>query len=97
MKKPRGQGIVKVSELFKKYKQTLRAPQATVIQEFRGIVYEELGVEIKIHQCAYTPQSRTLVLTVGGPLKTEIILRKKQILKKLTDVLGEKSAPRQLL
>lgn len=93
----RGEGIKKINNLFDKYKKTLRAPQATVVKEFQGVVYELFGSEVNAHQCSYTPQSKTLVLTIGGPLKTEILLRKKEVLLRLKNELGEKSAPKQIL
>lgn len=93
----RGEGIKKINNLFEKYKKSLRAPQATVVKEFQGVVYELFGSEVGKHQCSYTPHSRTLVLTIGGPLKTEILLRKKEILTRLKEELGEKSSPKQIL
>ena len=75
----RGEGVKKISSLFDKYKNTLRAPQESVVKEFRGVVYELFDTELAPHQCSYTPRSRTIVLTVGGPLKTEILLQKKMI------------------
>ena len=93
----RGEGIKKINHLFDKYKKILHAPQATVIKEFRGVVYEVIGVELAEHQCAYTPHTKTLVLTVQWPVKTEILLQKKKILTELKNNLGDKSAPKQIL
>lgn len=96
--KHRGQGIVKVSNLFEKYKRVLRAPQKTVITEFVTAVRSILGeVPLSERQCAYAPRTRTLTLTVPGMLKTEILLQKREILKKMSATLGEKNAPHEIL
>lgn len=96
-RKTRGQGIVKMSDLFKKYKDTLKAPQGAVITAFLEVIKELFGVTLKKEHCAYRVASQTITLTVSGMLKTEILLKKNLILKKMGEKLGEKSAPKEIL
>ena len=97
IKRKRGDGIVSISNLFKKYKDNLKAPQATVVNGFIGVVREVVGVEIHTHQCSYTPQTQTLAIIIHGTVKSEILFKKDEILKKLTKKLGVKNTPKQLI
>ena len=97
MMKKRGQGITRVSDLFSKYIQTLKAPQGTVIKAFIEVVEELFKTTIQKDQCTYTPSSQTLVLRISGPLKSEIIMQKKKILIHLAEKLGEKNSPKEIL
>lgn len=96
-KKQRGQGIIKVSNLFEKYKKTLRAPQKTVVVNFIIVVEDLLGKTLREDQCAYKPSSKTLSVNASGMFKTEIQRSKEKILLKMREVLGEKSAPTNIL
>lgn len=96
-KKKRGQGIVKVSDLFAKYQNTLKAPQGAVVTAFLEVVKELCGVTLKKEQCKYAVASKTLTLTSSGMLKSEILLKKKVILSKMAERLGEKSVPKEIL
>ncbi len=95
--KKRGQGITHVSDLFKKYTQILKAPQGSVIAAFIGVVEELFGVTLKKEQCTFKVASRTILLNVPGPIKSEIFLQKQKILNQLKEQLGEKSAPKEIL
>lgn len=95
-KKGRGD-IVKVSDLFSVYKERLRAPQGSVIQAFQEVVNDVLGVSVPKEQCRYAVATKTLSVSVSGPLKSEILLRKEEILLHLKGRLGEKSAPRSII
>lgn len=97
IKRKRGDGIVSISGLLKKYKESLKAPQATVINGFVEVVYDVVGVEIYAHQCSYTPQTQTLAITTPGTIKSEILFKKDEIFKKLTEKLGVKNTPKQLI
>lgn len=97
MRKEGRGGVVKISELFKVYTDRLRAPQKTVIKTFIEVVEDMFHITLKDDQCAYMVTSRTLTLHAGGPLKSEILLHKKEILTHLKGRLGEKSAPREIV
>ena len=93
----RGKGIVKVSDLFKKYTDVLKAPQGTVVASFVEVVFEVLGVRIDKKHCSYSVASKTLSAQLPGMIKSEIKLQKKIILKKMEEKLGKKSAPMEIL
>ncbi len=95
-KKGRGEAI-KISNLFEVYKTRLKAPQGTVIKTFEEVVEDMFGIKIRSEQSSYTVTSRTIHVTAGGPLKSEIMLHKKEILAHLRGRLGEKSAPKDIL
>lgn len=97
MSKKRGEGIIKISALFEKYTKNLIAPESTVIVAFQEVVSDLFGFQIKKEQCTYTSGSKTLVLVVSGPLKSEILLKKKEILTHLKGRLGERNAPKEIL
>ena len=92
MRKGRGE-ITKLSTLFEKYKNTLRAPESSVIDGFRDIVLELIKIEIPKTKVRYKVHSKTLSTTLSGPLKSEIALRKKEIIIHLKGRLGEQNAP----
>lgn len=96
MRKGRGE-IVKLSDLFEKYKKTLRAPQGTVIDCFREVVEDVVGVSVSKESVSYSVFTKTLSARVSGPLKSEIKLRKKEILAHMKGRLGDESAPTEIL
>jgi hypothetical protein len=95
-RKGRGETI-KISDLFAVYKNKLIAPEKTVLVTFQEIVEDMLKMQIPIEKCSYTPSTKTLTVAVSGPFKTEILLRKKEILTHLQGRLGVKNAPKEIL
>ncbi|QQR64729.1 hypothetical protein IPH92_04170 [Candidatus Kaiserbacteria bacterium] len=93
----RGQGIVHVSDLFKKYTQTLRAPQGIVVTAFIVAVEEVCGATLTKNNCTYNPDTHTLSVHASGMIKTEITLHKKEILRVMRDTISEKSLPKNIL
>lgn len=92
MRKGSGE-IKKLSSLFDKYKTLLKAPQGVVIDSFCEVVEELVGLRVRKESVRYTVHSKTLSVSVSGPLKSEIKLRKKEILAHMKGRLGEQSAP----
>lgn len=88
---------VNIKNLFDVYKKKLRAPQKTVVKTFQEVVGDLLHTEIKTESCEYSVSEKTLRLTVSGPLKTEILIRKPEILLHMKGRLGEKSAPQDII
>lgn len=86
-----------ISALFEKYKQTLKAPQGTIITTTIEVIDDLIGVEIAQERVSYKPHSKTLSFRVAGPLKSEILLRKVEILAHLRGRLGAQSAPDKIL
>ncbi len=96
MRKPRGE-ITKLSTLFEKYKKLLKAPQGSVIESFREVISELMLIEIPKGKITYSVHTRVLSVNVQGPLKSEIKLRKEEILAHLKGRLGEGSAPHEII
>ncbi|MFT5037180.1 MAG: hypothetical protein ACI9VM_000757 [Candidatus Azotimanducaceae bacterium] len=96
MRKGRGE-VIKIGDLFDKYRKTLKAPQGSVIKVFCEVVFELLTIEINKERIKYSPSTKILSLATGGPLKSEIQLHKKEILTHMKGRLGEKSAPKDIL
>lgn len=92
----RKDGMVNVSSLFDKYKKVLIAPEASVINTFVEVVDDLYGWPIDASQVAYNPGTKILSTKVSGPIKTELKLRKKEILNHLKGRLGHKSVPRDI-
>ncbi len=96
MRKSRGE-ITKLNTLFEKYKKILKAPQGTVVDAFCGLVLELMSIEIQKTLVTYNVHTRVLHLKVSGPLKSEIKLRKSELLAHLKGRLGEQNAPKEIL
>ena len=86
-----------LSSFFQKYQKTLTAPEASVIDCFVEVVDDVLGISIQSKYIKYTPQTRTLSLTVGGPLKSEIKLHQTEILNHVKGRLGSKNTPTSII
>jgi len=93
----RGEGIKKLSDLFAKYRTTLHAPQATVINVAIEVITDVVGVTLTNAQVSYTPHNKLLVLRAPGLVRSEVLLVKSDILNHLKGRLGEKAAPVDIL
>ena len=94
---PRGEGIKKIDGLFDKYKQILKAPQSVVIDGFIEVVKDLIGVEIPKERVKYAVHSKILSLAISGPLKSEILLYKDQIITHMKGRLGIQNTPKDIL
>jgi hypothetical protein len=93
----RGEGIKPLGSLFEKYKRQLIAPQRSVKKCFAEVLHDLYGFSIKESEVDYSVTKKALTLKVRGPLKTEILLHRQEILVHLKGRLGEKSAPNTIL
>ena len=93
----RGEGIKKIDGLFDKYKKKLKAPQGVVVEAFVEVVNDLIGVEIPKERITYTTHSKTLSLAISGPLKSEILLHKDEILSHMKGRIGAQSAPKHVI
>lgn len=93
----RGEGIKPLGSLFEKYKKQLIAPQGSVKQCFVEVVRDLYGFQVTAQQLEYSVYKKTLTLRVSGPLRSELLLRKEEILTHMKGRLGERSAPTTLL
>ncbi len=87
----------KISALFEVYKKRLRAPQASVIHAAIDVIEDLLGVTLTPELFTYSPTSRILRIHARGAMKSEIFLRKEEILTHLAGRLGAQSAPTTIL
>jgi len=97
MFKRRGGEIVKVKDLFEKYRKVLQPPQKTVELESIRVIGEVVGVKLLEHQVGYTVSTRTLAIKAPGLLKQEVRMRNKDVLEELKKRLGVKNSPLQIL
>ena len=67
------------------------------MKEFREVVRDVLHFELPKEKCSYSVSTKTLKIIHSGPLKSEILLKKKEILLHLKGRLGEKSAPEDIV
>jgi len=86
-----------IKDLLSVYKERMRPPQDSVIKVFQSIVLKECGIDLARTAVKYSPASKTIALTIAGPHKTEILLRKKQLLALCARELGPKGAPEHLV
>ncbi len=93
----RGEGVKKISDLFETYRKRLRAPESSVAQEFCNVVNETIGIQLALKNVSYKPTTRTLLLKVPGQIKTEILMRKDEILIHMKGRLGEQNAPHDVI
>ncbi|MDB9944436.1 hypothetical protein OAD26_00350 [bacterium] len=89
--------IQNIGSLFDKYRKRLKAPQKTVINTFQEVVADLFGIHIDEKDCGYTVSNRMFRLNVSGPFKTEILMRKKEVLLHMKGRLGEKSTPKEII
>lgn len=96
MFKRRGE-VVKVGDLFEKYKKTLIAPQKTVETEALRVIGELVGIKLKEDQLSYTVSSKILYIQASSLIKQEIVFKKEEILTELKRCLGIKNSPQNIL
>jgi len=87
----------KIGDLFAKYKEHFKAPQASVEKEFIIVVKEVTGFELKPEQVTYTVSTRIISLQVPSLLKNELKFKQAEILNRLSNRLGKKSCPKLVL
>ncbi len=82
--------------ILEAYKQRLRAPQKTVINEIVA-AYEAVGLKVSDRDLAYTPSTRTLTIRAMGPRKMEMLLRKDAVLRQARTTLNDKDIPLDII
>ncbi len=89
--------IVKVGDLFSKYKNILKAPEGSVKKAFVEVVADLLQINVKENNLGYSPHTKVVSIKSGGPLKSELLLHKTEILTHLKGRLGAESAPKDII
>jgi hypothetical protein len=85
-----------ISDLFQKYKNTLTAPQSSVVKEFVSVCKEVCGFDITEKQCSYTVSSKTMYVSVPSVLKSELLQKETIVIEVLNQRLG-KNAPKHII
>jgi uncharacterized protein (DUF1499 family) len=93
MKSRRGE-IIKVADLFEKYKKVLKAPQSSVVKEVIEVIADITGVTVSAKYIKYAVHSRTISITAPAVVKQEIKLHQDEILIHLKARLGEQNVPK---
>jgi hypothetical protein len=83
----------RLGDLFERYRTRIKAPQASVEKECLVIIKELTQFDLQLSQVEYTVSTRTLSLRVPSILRTEILLKKSEILEKLKAHLGADNCP----
>jgi len=92
MQKRRGE-IIKVSDLFEKYKARFKPPQRSMINEVVEVITDITGLKIKPEQIKYSVHTKVISLAVPAVIKQEIIFKHDEIIIHLKARLGEYNAP----
>ncbi len=90
-------GPVKISELFKKYQQKLVPPERIVINTFCEVVEDVVGITIDAKKVRYNPNTKILVFKQGGVIRSELLLKKKELLSHIKGRLGVNNAPKDMI
>lgn len=85
--------IVKISDLFLKYKKTLIAPQGSVIKEVVVVVEEVTNIKVDKKYFKYNVSSKTIFCTAPSSIKSEIKIFEEDIKNQLVKKLGVKNTP----
>jgi hypothetical protein len=96
-RRKRGSGIVKVSDLFAKYVHTLSAPQKTVIKAYTEAVFDTIGIRIGPEDCVYNVDTKILLIKTSGMIKSELRIQKSVILTRMSESIGKKNIPKDIL
>ncbi len=96
-RRPRSGGIKKISDLFSVYQKKLHAPEGVVVHACIEVVEDLFSITLTKDQCSFSPRTKTLTLRVGGPLKSEILMQKKEILRHIRGRVPGKGFPEEIL
>lgn len=96
-KKPADANESQIGNLFAKYKQLLKPPQASVEKECIEVIKEITGFTLKPEQVSYTVSNRTLYLQVPSVLKSELKSQYPTILSQLKSRLTAAHSPTTIL
>jgi hypothetical protein len=87
----------RVGDLFAKYRDKIKPPQASVEKVCVAVIKDVTGFEVTLEQVTYTVSTRTVSLQVPSVLKSELRFYQQQILEQLRTQLGGDSAPLTIL
>ncbi len=86
-----------LGNLLLRYKKIIKPPQQSVVIEVVSVIKEVVGIDVIAKQFEYTVSSRTVYIKTPSILRTEIVKRKSEILKALSERLGENNCPLNII
>jgi len=89
--------LIRVGSLFEKYRKTIIAPQASVIQVVIEVVSDVCNLNLKPSQVKYQVASKTIVIQAPAIIKHEISRHSEDILNHCRGRLGVKNSPKVIL
>ncbi len=82
-----------LGNLLLRYKKIFKPPQESVLIEVARVVSEVVGVSVSSKQFNYTVSSKIVYIKTPSLIKSEIIKKKADIKKALSERLGEGNVP----
>ncbi|MCA9358604.1 hypothetical protein KC926_00155 [Candidatus Kaiserbacteria bacterium] len=86
----------KLGDLFEKYRNHFKAPQASVVKEAVLVIKEVTGFDIPIDKVKYNTNTRALNINMPSIIKSELKFHHQAILSKLSLKLGSDTAPKNI-
>lgn len=86
-----------LNALLEKYRTRIRAPQKRIVEVFQHIAEQEIGVHIDTKYITYQVRDKNIFLTCPSLLKSEVSMKKRDILTRMKDILGERDAPQNII
>jgi hypothetical protein len=85
-----------IKSILEAYRARLRAPQGVVVDEVVK-AYTEVGVRCTSSDFSYTPSTKIVTITAGGPHKMELRMRKDHVLQSVGRRLRADDVPQDIL
>jgi hypothetical protein len=82
-----------INSLFDRYKQQLRPPQKVVVDEVIEVIEDLFTITLEPSRIEYKSYEKCIYLRVSGVLKSELLLRKDEILAHIRARLGVNQGP----
>lgn len=82
-----------INSLFDRYRQQLRPPQKVVVDEIVEVIEDLFTISLDPARVEYKPYEKCIYLRVSGVLKSELLVRKKEILAHVRGRLGVNQGP----
>lgn len=85
-----------IQNILEAYKARLRAPQGSILREVVR-AYGIAGIETEMKDFNYSPATKIVAIKISGPKKSEMLMRKEQVLKEMRTTLREADAPTDII
>lgn len=92
-----GNGGKALGDLLQAVQSRFKAPEGAVIEVVVEVVADITTIPLSKEMVSYTPHNRTLYIKARGPIRSEILQHKEEILRHCTGRLGIRSAPQKIV